>query len=120
MHEIKQNRYLEKRWKETTDNDESNASESGKELVEHFMIVERINDKIENILRNTHDEILFLISTEGIFLKIKTEIYKFIKIFSELNVDVRILIPGVRWIARNRLLNWRRILKLGSSAFTDL
>ena len=90
----KQNPYLEKLWKETTNNHKSNMSESEKEFVEHFTNPELINHKIENILRNTHDEILFLISTEGIFLKIKTEIYKFIKIFSELNVDVRILIPG--------------------------
>ncbi|MGB7637104.1 MAG: hypothetical protein WBL88_05980 [Nitrososphaeraceae archaeon] len=58
--------------------------------------------KIENTLRNTHDDILFLISTEEVFLNIKNQIYKFIKIFSELNVDARILFPrsdGLRDLA---------------------
>jgi hypothetical protein len=91
----KQYPYLEKLWNETTNNHKSNMSESEKGFeVEHFNNPELINHKIENTLRKTHDDILFLISTEEIFIKIKTEIYKFIKIFSELNVDVRILIPG--------------------------
>ena len=91
----KQYPYLEKLWNETTKNSKSNMSESKKGFeVEHFTNPELINHKIENTLRKTHDDILFLICTEEIFLKIKTEIYKFIKIFSELDVDVRILIPG--------------------------
>jgi hypothetical protein len=91
----KQYPYLEKLWNETTNNPKSNMSESKKGFeVEHFTNPELINHKIENTLRKTHDDILFLICTEEIFLKIKTEIYKFIKIFSELDVDVRILIPG--------------------------
>ena len=57
-------------------------SESEKVFVEHFTSPELINHKIESTLRSTHDDILFLISTEEIFLKIKTEIYKFVKIFS--------------------------------------
>ena len=43
-----------------------------------------------------------MISTEEVFLNIKNQIYKFIKIFSELNVDARILIPesdGLRDLA---------------------
>lgn len=58
--------------------------------------------KIENTLRNTHDDILFLISTEEVFLNIENQIYRFIKIFSELNVDARILFPrsdGLRDLA---------------------
>ena len=91
----KQYPYLEKLWNETTNNPKSDMSESEKGFeVEHFTNPELINHKIENTLRKTHDDISFLVSTEEIFLKIKTEIYKFIKIFSELNVDVRILIPG--------------------------
>jgi hypothetical protein len=92
----KQYPYLEKLWNETSNNNpKSNMSESEKAFeVEHFTNPELINHKIENTLRKTHEDILFLISTEEIFLKIKTEIDKFIKIFSELNVDVRILIPG--------------------------
>ena len=94
----KQYPYLEKLWNETTNNHISNMSESEKGFVEQFTNPELINHKIENTLRKEHSEkggdILFLISTEEIFLKIKTEIYKCIKIFSELNVDVRILIPG--------------------------
>jgi hypothetical protein len=92
----KQYPYLEKLWNETSNNNhKSNISESEKGFeVEHFTNPELINHKIENTLRKTHDDILFLISTEEIFLKIKTQIYKFIKIFAELNVDVRILIPG--------------------------
>jgi hypothetical protein len=94
----KQYPYLEKLWNETTNNHISNMSESEKGFVEQFTNPELINHKIENTLRKAHSEkggdILFLISTEEIFLKIKTEIYKCIKIFSELNVDVRILIPG--------------------------
>lgn len=90
----KQYPYLEKLWNKTTNNDKSNMSESEKEFVEHFTNAELINHKIENTLRKTHNDILFLISTEEIFLRKKAEIYKFIKVFSELNVDVRILIPG--------------------------
>jgi hypothetical protein len=93
----KQYPYLEKLWNKTTNNDKSNMSESKKEFVEQFTNSELINHKIENTLRKEHSEkgdILFLVSTEEIFLRKKTEIYKFIKIFSELNVDVRILIPG--------------------------
>lgn len=91
----KQYPYLEKLWNETTNNPKSDMSESEKGFeVEHFTNPELINHKIENTLRKTHDDISFLVSTEEIFLKIKTEIYKFIKIFSELNVNVRILIPG--------------------------
>jgi hypothetical protein len=93
----KQYPYLEKLWNKTTNNDKSNMSESKKEFVEQFTNPELINHKIENTLRKEHSEkgdILFLISTEEIFLRKKAEIYKFIKIFSELNVDVRILIPG--------------------------
>ena len=95
----KQYPYLEKLWNETTTNNHiSNMSESEKEFVEQFTNPELINQKIENTLRKEHSEkggdILFLISTEEIFLRKKAEIYKFIKIFSELNVDVRILIPG--------------------------
>ena len=95
----KQYPYLEKIWNETTTNNHiSNMSESEKEFVEQFTNPELINHKIENTLRKEHSEkggdILFLISTEEIFLRKKAEIYKFIKIFSELNLDVRILIPG--------------------------
>jgi hypothetical protein len=90
----KQYPYLEKLWNKITNNHISNMSESEKGFVEHFTNPELINHKMENTLRKAHDDILFLISTEQIFLKIKTEIYNFIKIFSELNVDVRVLIPG--------------------------
>ena len=69
-------------------------SETEKGFIEHFTNQEIINHKIENALKRAREDILFLISTEEMFLKIKTEIYKFIKIFSELNIDVRILIPG--------------------------
>jgi hypothetical protein len=92
--------YLEKLWNETTDNHESNnmsdsnMSESEEGFVEHVTNPEIINHKIENTLRKTNEDILILISTEGIYLKIKVEIYKLIKILVELNVDVRILIPG--------------------------
>ena len=92
--------YLEKLWNETTDNpksnnmSESNMSESEEGFVEHVTNPELINHKIENTLRKTNEDILILISTEGIYLKIKMEIYKLIKILVELNVDVRILIPG--------------------------
>ena len=72
----------------------SARSENEKGFVEHFTNPEIINHKIENALKRTREDILFLISTEEMFLKIKAEIYKFIKIFSELNIDVRILIPG--------------------------
>jgi hypothetical protein len=96
----KQYPYLEKLWNETTDNhksnnmSESNMSESEEGFVEHVTNPELINHKIENTLRKTNEDILILISTEGIYLKIKVEIYKLIKILVELNVDVRILIPG--------------------------
>ena len=96
----KQYPYLEKLWNETTDNhksnnmSESNMSESEEGFVEHVTNPELINHKIENTLRKTNEDILILISTEGIYLKIKMEIYKLIKILVELNVDVRILIPG--------------------------
>ena len=91
----KQYPYLEKLWNETTDNHKSNnMSESEEGFVEHLTNPELINHKIENTLKKTHEDILILISTEGIYLKIKMEIYKLIKILVELNVDVRILIPG--------------------------
>ena len=92
--------YLEKLWNETTDDDhksemsESEESENEEGFVEHLTHPEIINDKIENTLRKTNEDILILIATEGIYLKIKVEIYKLIKILVELNVDVRILIPG--------------------------
>jgi hypothetical protein len=92
--------YLEKLWNETTDDDhKSNMSESEEVksedgFVEHLTHPETINHKIENTLRKTNEDILILISNEGIYLKIKVEIYKLIKILVELNVDVRILIPG--------------------------
>jgi hypothetical protein len=88
--------YLEKLWNETTDDDnhKSDMSESEEGFVEHLTHPEIINHKIENTLRKTNEDILILIATEGIYLKIKVEIYKLIKILVELNVDVRILIPG--------------------------
>jgi len=88
--------YLEKLWNEPTDNynHTSNMSESDEGLVEHLTNPEIINNKIEDTIRKTNEKILILISTKDVFLKIKTQIYKFIEIFSELNVDVRILIPG--------------------------
>jgi hypothetical protein len=92
--------YLEKLWNETTDDDhksdmsESEESESEEGFVEHLTHPEIINHKIESTLRKTNEDILILIATEGIYLKIKVEIYKLIKILVELNVDVRILIPG--------------------------
>jgi hypothetical protein len=55
---------------------------------------EIINHKIENALKKAREDILFLISTEEMFIKTRTKIYKFIKIFAELDFDVRILIPG--------------------------
>ena len=95
--------YLEKLWNETTNNhNKSIMPESEKGFAEHFTNPELINHKIENTLRNTHDEILFLISTEEVFLNIKNQTYEFMKIFSELNVDTRILIPrsdGLRDLA---------------------
>lgn len=88
--------YLEKLWNETANSYEPiiSVSETEKGFIEHFTNQEIINHKIENALKRAREDILFLISTEEMFLKIKTEIYKFIKIFSELNIDVRILIPG--------------------------
>ena len=91
--------YLEKLWNETTENNksdmsESEDSESEEGFVEHLTHPEIINNKIENTLRKTNEDILILIATEEIYLKIKNEIYKLIKIFSELNVDARILFPG--------------------------
>ena len=88
--------YLEKLWNETANSYEPiiSVSETDKGFIEHFTNQEIINHKIENALKRAREDILFLISTEEMFLKIKTEIYKFIKIFSELNIDVRILIPG--------------------------
>lgn len=86
--------FLEKLWNETNNNHTPNMSENEEGFLEHFTSPEIINHKIENTLRNTHDDILILISTEGIYLKIKVEIYKLIKILVDLNVDVRILIPG--------------------------
>ncbi len=92
--------YLEKLWNETTDDDhksemsESEESENEEGFVEHLTHPEIINHKIENTLRKTNEDILILIATEGIYLKIKVEIYKLLKILVELNVDVRILIPG--------------------------
>ena len=88
--------YLEKLWNETANSYEPivSVSESEKGFIEQFTNQEIINHKIENALKRAREDILFLISTEEMFLKIRTEIYKFIKIFSELNIDVRILIPG--------------------------
>jgi hypothetical protein len=88
--------YLEKLWNETTTNYEPNLhmSEGESEFMEHFTKPELINNKIEGALKKAREDILFLISTEEMFLKTGTEIYKFIKIFSGLNIDVRILIPG--------------------------
>ena len=88
--------YLRKLWSETTNNYEPNVyvSEKEKGIIEHFTNPEIINHKIENALKKAREDILFLISTEEMFIKTRTKIYKFIKIFAELDIDVRILIPG--------------------------
>lgn len=85
--------HLEKLWNKTSNSQESDLSEYESGPVEHFTSPELIDNKMENTLRKTKEEILFLISTKDVLLKMQTRIYKLIKIISKLNVDVRILIP---------------------------
>jgi sugar-specific transcriptional regulator TrmB len=72
---------------------EHNYSANEQGFTEYFNDLNQVNQKIINTLRDTHEEILILISTEETFLKIRNEIYQIMRIINELSIEARILIP---------------------------
>jgi hypothetical protein len=62
-------------------------------FTEYFNDPSQFGQKIVRTIQNTHEEILFLISTEETFLKIRNEIYELVPIIIRLNINTRILIP---------------------------
>ena len=61
-------------------------------LPKYFSDPYRINNTITSALKNANKEILFLISTKEMFLRIKIQIYEIVQIIKERNINTRILI----------------------------
>lgn len=72
---------------------EHNYSANEQGFTEYFNDLNQVDQIIIDTLRDTHEEILILISTEETFLKIRNEIYQIMRIINELNIEARILIP---------------------------
>ncbi len=90
----KQYPHLERLWNVTANNFERNEFESEKAYSEYITDPEQIDLKVRTVLRDAREEILFLISTEEMFLKAQNDIIKFVNILFNLNIHTRILIPG--------------------------
>ena len=90
----KQYPHLDQLWNVTANNVERNEFENEKGFSEYITDPEQVDRKIRTALRDAREEILFLISTEEMFLKAQSDIIKSMNILFNLNIYTRILIPG--------------------------
>jgi sugar-specific transcriptional regulator TrmB len=89
----KQYPYLQSLWNKTENDLKNNDSHDENSIIQNFNDTNQINKTIMDTLKNAHKEIVFLISTKEVFLRIKNEIYDLIPVIGELNINTRILIP---------------------------
>ena len=89
----KQYPYLESLWNKTDDDFKHDNPSYENGITENFSDTNQINHTITNTLKNAHKEILFMISTKEVFLRLKNQIYEIIQLITELNINTRILIP---------------------------
>jgi hypothetical protein len=123
----KQYPHLERLWNVTANNFERNEFENEKGFSEYITDPEQIDLKIRTVLRDAREEILFLISTEEMFLKAQNDIIKFMNILFNLNIYTRILIPGsggLQGLAfelnKHSRISFQRLYKSPKRRFNDI